>query len=42
MNNKIAPKYVHYVVLLKLISHITDIMLFSLAYANNHIAPKGD
>ena len=43
MNNKIAPKYhVHYIISPKLILCITDIMLFSLTHANNHIAHKDD
>ena len=32
----------HYVVTLKLISHITDVAHFSPTHANNHTAPKDD
>ena len=43
MDNINLPKYhVHYIVTPKLISHITDITLFSPTHANNHIAPKDD
>ena len=42
-NKKNALKYqVHSVVSPRLILCITDIAHFSLAHANNHIAPKDD